>query len=200
MAKIIGDDPPDPQYKSIFRPAVPSLPSVPPGDGVSPAAAQALNRLIQNRLRAGAYLFAWIRSIEKAQGADKAGDKTWAKRQRKAAAGHARVAAKALEDDRVLSIAARRELERGGFVDTGVTLAQARQSLQLFRQRRLPPEMLRVLRVAGVEDARIAAFRTAIGRLDPKLVVGVGAFGSVTDARLAAANAAAIKALRRAAR
>ena len=199
-AKIAGDDPPDPRYKELFRPRVPRVASVRPGDGVTPAAARALDRLIANRLRAGAFILAWIRSIEKAQGADKARDKTWAQRHRKAAAGYAREAAATLGRDNSLSTVALRELKRGGFVDTGVTLVQARQWQQLVRRRGLPAETTRVLRAAGVDDARIAGFRTAVSRLDTKLVAGVGVFGSLTDKRLAAANTATIKALRRAAR
>lgn len=199
-SKIAGDDPPDSRYKELFRPRVPRVTPVRVGDGISPAAARALNSLIESRLRSGAYILAWIRSIEKAQGADKARDKSWAKRQRKAAAGYARQAAATLERDRSLGSAALRELKRGGFVDTGVSLAQARQALQQVRRQGLPAEMMRALRTAGVEDPRIAEFRSALSRLDPKLAVGVGAFGGVTDPRLAAANTAAIKALRKAGR
>ena len=199
-AKIAGDDPPDPRYKELFRPRVPRVASVATGHGISPAAARALDRVIANRLHAGAYGLAWIRSIEKAQGAEKARDKSWAKRQRKAAAGYAREAAKALERDKSLSTVALRELERGGFVDTEVTLAQARQWQQRVRQQGLPVDITRALRSAGVDDARIAAFRTSLSRLDPNLVVGVGVFGNVTDRRLAAANAAMVKALRQAGR
>jgi hypothetical protein len=199
-AKIAGDDPPDPNYKQLFRPRVPRVASVPSGQGISPSAARALDRVIANRLRAGAYGLAWIRSIEKAQGADKARDKTWARRHRKAAAGYAREAARTLERDKSLSTTALRELARGGFEDTRVTLAQARQSLQRIRQQGLPPETTRVLRAAGVDEARIAAYRKSMSQLDPRLAVGVGVFGNVTDPRLAAASAAMVKALREAAR
>lgn len=199
-AKIIGDDPPDPQYKALFRPVVPRMAPVRAGNGISSAAARRLNDVLATRLRAGVYMFAYIRSIEKAQGAEKARDKGWAKRHRSAAAGYAREAAKALERDKSLSAAALRELKRGGFVDSGATLGQARQWLQVIRRQGLPAEATRALRAAGIEEARIAAFRTALGRLDPKLAVGVGAFGNLTDPRLAAANTATIKALRRAAR
>jgi hypothetical protein len=198
-AKIAGDDPPDARYKELFRPRVPSVTPV-PREGLSPAAARALDRMLANRLRSGAYALAWIRSIEKAQGADQAGDKAWARRHRATAAGYAREAATTLERDTSLSTAALRQLQRGGFVDTGVTLAQARQWQRRVRQRGLPAATTRVLRAAGVEEARIAAFRTAVERLDPKLVVGVGAFGSLTDRRLAAANTALIKVLRQASR
>ena len=197
--KVIADDPPDPKYKKLFRPRVPQVAPV-PREGLSPAAARALDRLIANRLRAGAYAIAYIRSIEKAQGAEKARDNAWARRHRKAAAGYAREAARTLERDRSLSTVALRELQREGFVDTGVSLAQVRQAQQRIRQRGLPVEMTRALRFAGVDDARIAAYRTAVSQLNPKLAVGVGAFGAVTDRRLADANAAMVKALRRAAR
>jgi hypothetical protein len=197
--KIAGDDPPDPRYKELFRPRVPRVAPV-PSEGLSPAAARALDRVIANRLRSGAYALAWIRSIEKAQGAERARDKTWAKRHRKAAAGYAREAATTLERDKSLSTVALRELERGGFVDTGVTLAQARQWQQQVRQRGLPGETTRVLRAAGGDEARIAAYRTAVSRLDPKLVAGVGVFGNLTDQRLAGANAKMVKALRESAR
>jgi hypothetical protein len=156
--------------------------------------------LIANRLRSGAYVLAYIRSIEKAQGAEKAGDKTWSKRQRQAAAGYAREAARTLERDRSLSTAALRELKRGGFIDTAVTRDQARAWQNGVRQRGLPAETVRVLRAAGVDEPRLAAFRTAVAHLDLNLVSGVGAFGSLSDHRLAAADAATIKALRKAAR
>lgn len=198
-AKIAGDDPPDPRYKELFRPRVPRLAPV-PREGLSPPTAAALDRLLATRLRSGAYALAWIRSIEKAQGADKAGDKTWARRHRNAAASHAREAARTLELDRSLSTAALRSLRSDGFVDTGVNLAQARQWQQRVRQRGLPAEVTRVLRAGGVDDARIAAYRTAVSQLDPKLIVGVGAFGSLSDRRLVDTNTALIKALRRAAR
>lgn len=198
--KICGDDPPDPRYKALFRPRVPRAAAVRPGKGVTAAAAAALNRMIANRLRSGAYTVAWIRSIEKAQGADKVGDKTWARRHRAAAAGYAREAAAALERDKSLSTAARRELQRSGFRDIKVTLAQARQWQQRVRQRGLPLEMTRVLRAAGVDDRRIAAYRAAVVRLDPKLVAGVGVFGNLTDRRLVRSNAAMVKALRRSTR
>lgn len=198
-AKICGDDPPDPLYKELFRPRVPRVASVRPGKGISAAAARALNRMIANRLRSGAYTVAWIRSIEKAQGADKAGDTTWARRHRTAAAGYARVAATALERDKSLSTVALRELQNGGFVDTGVTLAQVRQWQKRVQQRGLPLELARVLGAAGVGDARVTAYRNAVTQLEPKLVAGVGVFGNVTDPRLAAANVKMIGALRRSA-
>ncbi len=199
FSKIAGDDPPDPRYKELFRPRVPRVAPV-PREGLSPAAAQALDRVIANRLRSGAYGLAWIRSIEKAQGAERARDKTWAKRQRKAAAGYAREAARTLERDKSLSTVALRELELGGFVDTGVTLAQARQWQQRVRQQGLPAETTRALRAAGGDEARIAAYRTAVSRLDPNLVAGVGVFGNLTDQRLAGANAKMVEALRESAR
>lgn len=199
-AKMVGDDPPDPRYKELFRPRVPRVASVPVGDGVTPAAARALDRMIANRLRAGAYGLAYIRSIEKTQGAEEGHDKTWARRHRKAAASYAREAATTLERDRSLSTAALRELQRSGFVDTGVSLAQARQSLRRIGQHGLPSETMRVLRSAGVDEARIRAYRKAFSKVDPQLVVGVGVFGHVTDRRLVSANDAMVKALRRAAR
>ena len=198
-AKICGDDPPDPKYKELFLPSVPKVAAVKAGNGISAAAAKALNRMIENRLRSGAYTIAWIRSIEKAQGADQGGDKTWAKRHRRAAAGYAREAATTLERDKSLSNAALRELKKAGFVDTGVSLAQVRKWQQRVRQQGLPGETARVLGAAGVGDARVAAFRTAVSKLDPKLVAGVGIFGDLTDPRLAGANAEMIKALRRSA-
>ena len=199
-SKICADDPPDPRYKELFRPHVPRVTSVRPGTGISPAAARALDRMIANRIRAGAYTLAWIRSIEKAQGAKKGGDEAWARRHRTAAAGYARVAASTLERDKSLSTVALRELQAGGFVDAGVSIAQTRQWQQRVRLQGLPAEMTRVLRAAGADDARIAAYRTAVSRLDPKLVAGVGVFGSLTDPRIAAAYVKMTDALRRSAR
>jgi hypothetical protein len=199
-AKICGDDPPDPKYKQLFKPHIPRLAPVRAGDGITAASATALNRVIENRVRAGAYTIAWIRSIEKAQGADKGGDKTWARRHRTAAAGYARAAATAFEHDRALSTTAQKALQAAGFADTGTTLAQAKQYQRRVRVAGLPAELARALAASDVGASRISAYRTAITRLDPKLVVGVGIFGNVTDPRLAEANTKLIKALRLSAR
>ena len=199
-AKICGDDPPDPKYKQLFRPYIPRLAPVRAGDGITAASATALNRVIENRVRAGAYSIAWIRSIEKAQGADKGGDKTWARRHRTAAAGYARAAATALEHDRALSTTAQRALQAAGFVDSGTTLAQTKRVPAKVKVAGLPTELARALEASDVGASRISAYRTAITRLDPKLVEGVGIFGNITDPRLSEATTKLIKTLRLSAR
>lgn len=199
-AKICGDDPPDPKYKELFRPRFPRLTPVRAGADITVAAAAGLNRMIENRSRAGAYMIAWIRSIEKAQGADRDADKTWARRHRMAAAGFAREAAKALERDTALSTTARQALQASGFTETATTIAKARRYQRRVGVAGLPPELARALAASGVGAARIAAYKNAIVSLDPKLVEGVGVFGNITDPRLSQANTRMISTLRRSAR
>ncbi len=198
-ADICDHDPPDPDFKAIFVPTVPRLPRVRAGHGLTPKAARALRGMTANYVRYGAYMIAWIRSIEKAQGADQANDTQWARRHRAAAAKYARTAASALERDHRLRSNARIQLRRGGFRHFKISPAQARTWQRQIKAHGLPSQMEQILREAKVDTKQRQALRHELLGLDSKAIAHVGVFGELDDKRFQQANAAMVRSMRQSA-
>ena len=199
-ADICADDPPDPHFKALFVPTVPRLPRLHAGHQLTPKAARAMRAMSANCVRYSAYEIAWIRSIEKAQGADQANDTKWARRHRGAAAKYARTAASALERDHGLRSNARRELQRGGFHDFKISPAQVRNWQHHIRTHGLPSQMENILRHANVDEGRRQALRHDLLTMNPKAVADIGLFGDLDDKRFRQANTAMVQAMRRSAK
>lgn len=195
---ICADDPPDPDYQALFTPTLPRV-HVRSGKDLTRSAARALNRMIANSTRAGAYTIAWVRSLEKAQGAAQAGDDEWVTRHRAAAADYARTAAAALERDLPRRKAARQALAHAGFDHFKITAGQVRRWQRQVRQGGLPTEMTRVLRQAKVDDQAIKILGRELTAVDPVAVAKVGIFGEVSDRRFKQANAKMVATLKRSA-
>jgi hypothetical protein len=192
---IAADDPPDPDYQGLFTPTIPRV-RVRPGKSLTPSAARAFNKLIANALRSSAYQFAWVRSIEKAQGAEQAGDSEWVQRHRDAAASYARKAADALAGDMTLRAAARRQLKRSGFRHFKLTASQVRHWQRQVKQKGLPKEMKRVIRKARLDEGSIAKLQSDLVAIDAQDVARLGVFGEVKDQRFHDLNARLVTVLR----
>jgi hypothetical protein len=196
---ICADDPPDPNFQGIYVPKVPRLPRAPAGPGLTSKAARALRRMSANYVRFAAYMIAWIRSMEKAQGAEQANDDGWARRHHAAAAKYARTAATALGRDHELRTEARRALNRAGFRDLKVTSAQVRKMQHEIKAHGLPHQMEKILREAKVDAKQRQALRHGLLQLNPKAVAHFGLFGELDDKRFQQANAAMVKSMRQSA-
>ena len=152
---------------------------------------QALNRMIENRLRSGAYTVAWMRVDRKSAGRRQGPRQdVRPERQRRAAAGYAREAA-ADPKGKSLTNAALREL--GSWLRRpSKSCGRSRKWQQRVRHKGCPRNGT-CLGAAGCRGAvrTPAAFRPGHVRLDPKLVAGVGLFrpndprSVVTTTRLA---------------
>ena len=195
---IAADDPPDPDYQALFTPTIPRV-RVKPGKSLTPRAARAFNKLLANALRSSAYEFAWMRSIEKAQGAEQAGDSEWVQRHRDAAASYARKAADALARDMNLRAAARRQLKRSGFRHSELTASQVRRWQRQVKRKGLPTEMKRVIRKARFDEGSIAKLQSDLVAIDAQDVARLGVFGEVKDRRFHDLNARLVTVLRRSA-
>src|SRR5688572_4531027 len=90
-------DPPDPKYKVLAKPIVPTPRLLKPGDGISKALAKAANAYLVNTAQMVAQDRAFIDSLERAQGAHAARDAVWDKRQSDLAAKYARAEAALLD-------------------------------------------------------------------------------------------------------
>jgi hypothetical protein len=192
---VMHDDPPDPDYRGLFTPTIPQL-RVRPGKSLTPKAARAFNKLIANTLHYNAYTFAWFRSIEKAQGAEQAGDSGWTQQHRAAAASYARKAADALARDMNLRAAARRQLQRSGFRHFKLTVPQIRRWQRQVMKKGLPKEMERVIRKARFDEGSLAKLRRDLVAMDAHQVARLGVFGEVKDRRYHELNSRTVTLLR----
>ena len=195
VADIVADDPPDPDYQGLFNPTIPRV-RVRPGKSLTPSAARALNKLLANAFSFNAYEFAWIRSIEKAQGAEQAGDSEWVQRHRDAAASYAGKAAAALARDMKLRAAARRQVKRSGFRHFKLTASQVRRWQRQVKRTGLPTRMERMIRKAGFDKGSIAKLRRDLVAIDARDVARIGVFGEVKDQRFHDLNARLVTVLR----
>jgi hypothetical protein len=152
-----------------------------------------------NNVRFAAYMIGWIRSMEKAQGADQANDEQWASRHRAAAAKYARIAANALERDHGLRAKARRELRRAGFRHFKISIAQVRNWQRGIKTHGLPSQVDKILRKAKVDAKQRETLRHDLLQVDPKAVAHLGLFGELDDKRFQQANTAMVKSMRQSA-
>jgi hypothetical protein len=118
-------DPPDKNFRSPVRRVVLKPPRVAPGGGISPAAASALNALNDAQMTSSAGVRALVTAVERAEGARKARNPEWERRQMLSAAGFASEAASALGREANLRKQAASALTAGGFPETALGGEQA---------------------------------------------------------------------------
>jgi hypothetical protein len=93
-------DPVDTRFKTIAQPRIPNVAKVVAGGDVSAALARAFNDLFAARARGVGYAGAVITSINRAQGAYAKKQKTWEKKQMRAAGRYAKSLASAFDEER----------------------------------------------------------------------------------------------------
>jgi hypothetical protein len=155
-------DPPDSNYRHIVKPASYKLPAIQAGEGVNAVAADAVNRMLANQVRAPSLVEAWIVSIERAQGAGIAGNKQWVTRQVKAAAKFANQAADAYALDVSLRRGARSALEASGISEVTLTVTEVMQAQQEIASNGLAPELVASMRAVHISQSDIDALKAAI--------------------------------------
>jgi choice-of-anchor C domain-containing protein len=163
---LLALDPPDPNYAVTVVPQPVSLPHYVAGNGISPAAADALNSLREsqeNQISLGA---AMVAALYKAQGAAAAGDNAWEATQSLATADFARRLALALQDEAQLRRTARSALEAGGFPVVAVTEAQAAEARDSFDSPGMPASVRDILTLNG-RYPEVALRMHALARATP---------------------------------
>jgi len=166
-----ANDPPYPGYKKLARPAFPRPAPVRAGGGVTRAEASAANALLGNGARIVGYDRAFLTSLERAQGAYRAKDSTWDRKQSNAAAGFARAEAKLLDARPALE----RSLQRAvtaTLQSRRLSVADARAGLARFSKAGLPTSATTLLRSFKVTTAEIASIRARIAKVAPSTAAG----------------------------
>lgn len=191
-------DPPDRHFRAIAKPRTPHFRTVTAGGTLNAAAASALNRLNKNDARIIAFGRAEVTSVERAQGAKRARNKRWQKRQLKAARKYARQDAAAIKANAHLRAAAKSALAASGYGGSGITLADVLAFQQDVRAHGLPGWLNGDLRAIGADASFRKQIKGSILLLDPNDVVAAAASipNLLDSAALSAAFANAVKALR----
>ncbi len=164
-------DPPDPNYKQLARLGFPRWPVAKPGPGLTKQEVAAENALATNTTRVVGYDTAFLTSLERAQGANAAGDGDWDRVQSHAAAGFARAEAKLLDARPPLEAALRQAFE-SAVTRVQVSVADARKAAGRVFQSGLPPSFVSLLRAFGLSTQEIASVRTQMAGVAPSKVAG----------------------------
>lgn len=167
FAEYMAKDPPDPNYKRLAKPVYPKVPLLRPGPGITKAEAAAANAWLTNSARMVGLDRAFITSFERAQGAYRARDAVWDKRQSDLAATHARALAKVLDARPALEATLRRALQSGGMARQ---LAAAKAA-DVEPATKLPRTTVSILRSFGLTKAQITAFEAKAAKASPSAVV-----------------------------
>lgn len=167
-AKERSSDPPDRRFRRIAQPQKPRLFKVAPGPGVSRTAAAAAMSLLHNMARSAAYEDAFLHAVERAQGANRARQRVWVRRQDEAAARWALAAARLTE--RRAALRARLVTALGASGRRAVTPDEMDAVRTRVRASGLPASLVRGLRRAGVPSLTIQKLRATTA--GPKVIPG----------------------------
>ena len=166
LAKAKAKDPPDPNFAQIAKPQAPPSLHIAAGNGIPDAVASAFNLLAQNEAQTVGLTNALLTSVNRAQGAARAGNAAAKRSQNAAAAQYAQEAA-SLDDARPgLRAALSREVKLARLQAT-LTPARFRSVQQAVARSGLPKAMVASLRAAGVAPDVVAQIARAIAAAKP---------------------------------
>ncbi len=177
-------DPPDPNFKRLAKPVYPQPALLRASGGITKAEAAAANAWLANTARLAGLDRAFITSFERAQGAYRARNAVWDRRQSTLAAKFARAEAKVLDARPAIEAALRRAL---GAADLSRRVVSAKGS-SIRPARGLPAATISLLRSFGVRRAEIAAFQKKLAKTSPS--------STFVPPRLAAADRSGVRLLR----
>jgi hypothetical protein len=163
-------DPPDRNYKKLAKLAIPHLPAIQPGSGVTAAEAGAANALLANASQMAGIDAALLKSFERAQGAYAAQDGTWDTKQSRSAAKFARAEAKLLDARPALEAALRRAVAKAGTI--ALTPADVKRGVARIARAGFPSPFVSTTRRLGIAPARLSAFRARVVRIKPAAAAG----------------------------
>jgi hypothetical protein len=144
ISRVLGDDPPDSNYKQIALPVFPSLPKVKASALLNRKAVRALIKVGTNGVHSYGFGMALLHCIERAQGAAIAGDAQWVQQQRGCAAANATQLAQTFRDQVSLRRVARKALVASDLPDSKISKAAIRHSLTQLKRGKLPGALSRV--------------------------------------------------------
>lgn len=159
MMAVSSMDPPDPHFTSVAQPVRPAFPSLAAGSGVPPALTRAANGFAQHQATTIAVLDALRHSIERAQGAARAGALLAEARQLRAAAAYSRRAGRAVHSLPADLAALARALAAAGPTPSAAQLRAARQRVASHG---LSADVLAALAKLGSSKAEVRALRKAV--------------------------------------
>ncbi len=172
----MADDPPDPDYETVFLPVLPPpLPAgfpVEPGPGISAALAEALNRSVAVDAEAAAYAIATQRTIQKMAGAYRAGDDDAEARQHGAFAVYARRVGALVVEQADRAWALREVLTAESFPSVAVAPADVEAMRQHFVATGLGTELTQALLALGASQATLDSAWDALRTVDTSTIAG----------------------------
>jgi hypothetical protein len=166
LAKCAAD-PPDPHYRRLARPTRRHIPDIRPSGSIDADAAHAMTSYVRELVYAADLLGAFVKSLERAQGAARADNETWARRQTLAAAHYAQHCAAVLDREEKLRRRLRRALRTSGVHEVAVTGDQVREAQRRIREDGLPSPLRDALHVMGVSRRERVALRQRLLSADP---------------------------------
>ncbi|MFQ5933997.1 MAG: DUF3344 domain-containing protein, partial [Dehalococcoidia bacterium] len=186
-------DPPDPNFMVLAVPTPPSFSPITPGSGVTQDAADAWNALLDNQAQVIGLLDAWLASVERAEGAESAGDDFWVMEQLQLAAEFSTQISDLLNAQPALHANTQMTLLDGGFSSIPITVQDIADFQADVAANGLPSSFVDLFssfapQAFGVSSENlIEALRDMVLMLDPN--DGAGSFPEImTDPRLIAST------------
>ncbi len=163
----IASDPPDPHYRAIAGVRPNRAPVLQARRGVSRRAAHAWNVMVANGLSSSAYIDALVATNERLDGAARAGNCLWARRQKRTARLDALTAARDLAQEQRLVGVVEHDIKVRALPNVVATAAQLQQAKVLLATAGLPSDVVATLRHSGATSADISQLTAAVLRWRP---------------------------------
>jgi hypothetical protein len=156
-----ADDPIDPNYAHVATPVYPAPLLLPATPGPTGAMVAAYNALAANVSQDAGLTTAMVTALNRAEGASKAGDTTWARRQLVAASSYANADAQVVRAKTRVLASLRQAIAEAG-ARFSVSAAQARQFEQDVVAHGLPASVLQLLSSSGMGASRLSQLEASL--------------------------------------
>jgi hypothetical protein len=168
----LAEDPPDPNYTAIANARPVPMPSLTTRDGLTRQEAKAWNALLANEAAMAGILEAMFTTVNRADGAEQAGDATWVDRQTQALAAFQVELSAMLEDEAHLRQQLTATLQASGTPQITIHPEDIQGYEQTLASTGWPPEIEQALEDKGLDSATINAMLPMIYAQDPNAAAG----------------------------
>jgi hypothetical protein len=168
----LAEDPPDPNYTAIASARPIPMPSLTTRDGLTRQEAKAWNALLANEAAMAGILDAMITTVNRADGAEQAGDAAWVDRQTQALAAFQVELSAVLEDEARLRQQLTMTLQASGTPQITIHPEDIQDYERTLASTGWPPEIEKALEDMGLDSATINAMLPLVYAQDPNAAAG----------------------------
>jgi hypothetical protein len=168
----LAEDPPDPNYTAIASARPIPMPSLTTRDGLTRQEAKAWNALLANEAAMAGILDAMITTVNRADGAEQAGDAAWVDRQTQALAACQVELSAMLEDEAHLRQQLTMTLQASGTPQITIHPEDIQDYERTLASTGWPPEIEKAMEDMGLDSATINAMLPLVYAQDPNAAAG----------------------------